>query len=126
MKTLQNVQKEKSELLKELQQYDSILNQPSDDAIYNNAKKETKRINKRLEFIKTIEMYLQTNPTEEFVQKEFDRLTNRLRAIREKEPKYPENEAYVPYWKQQVAAYNKTMGVSDVQMKLSTLKYLLN
>lgn len=117
MKTLKQVTDLKNEKLNELRY---LGNPPAE-----HKKTEYRRIQKDIEFIATIEMYLKSEPAEGFIKKEHDRLVNRLEMIRKGQPPYPANEGAIPSWKKSVAKYNKLMEVSDVQLKLKTLKFLL-
>ena len=117
MKTIDQIQKIKEESLTELRY---LGNPPAD-----HKKSQYMKIKKHIEFLTTIEMYLKTEPAEGFVQKEHDRLVNRLELIKKGQPTYPANEGAIPAWKKQVAKYNKIMEVSDIQLKLSTLKFIL-
>lgn len=68
---------------------------------------------------------MQTVPSYEFLFSEKQRLENRLACIGKGEPPRPEEEGSIPFWKKDLAKYNKTMGVSDTQEKLKTVNFIL-
>jgi len=88
--------------------------------------KEVKKLKKRITFLKTCMYYMQTEPSMEFLEKEKDRLNNRINMFM---------ETYVPldstkYMKKDLSAhkkgFEKEMGIPKIKSQLVTINFLLN
>lgn len=95
MKTVDEILKEKAAIVSEIEQLEKQLLYPNSQE--KSIKTSIKNLRKKLEFVRMIEMYLRSNPTEEYLQKEKHRLSNRIEAIRHGEPPYPKNEGSIPF-----------------------------
>ena len=113
MKTVTELQKERTSVLCQYQE--------SED------KRECNRLKKRADFLKICIMYLETNPTIEFLTAEQNKLTNRINIIEKEAPVIDKtNDGTEAYTKNERAKYMKTMNISDTRTKLSTINFLLS
>lgn len=112
MKTLAKLLEEKKQITKSL------------ESEIEKKAQETK-LRKRLSFILMCERYVATNPSEDFLKKELNRLNNRLQIINKDMPKFPfgSDPKYVAKKKQE---YRKLMDVSDLTNKIQAVSFLLN
>ena len=117
MKTLEHVAQEKGEILHQLAKLTGNNPPPSAEEMSEQKRKfYIRKCKQKIDFLNHMEMYLQTNPNEEFIQKEYNRLKNRVELIMQRAP---EN-------KQDLKEYIAKTGLIDTQVKLKTLYYLLN
>jgi len=91
-------------------------------------KMEVSKIKKRYEFLKICKMYIESNPTHEFLHKEKDRLQNKINLI---------NAGYKPDQKlidrgfkkeeqKEHKDYNKIMGIAKFKEQLKGIQYLIS
>lgn len=93
----------------------------NDPCHYDETKKgKSNRIKNKMEFYKTIRLYLETNPSIEFLEKDRERMLNRTAAIK---------HAYTPPDrpnKSHKSAYLKEMGVTELKRKIRTIDFILS
>jgi len=93
----------------------------------NISKSDKTKLKKRHQFLTICKMYLESNPTEEYLVKEKERLNSRVTAI---------NKGYVPdkrlieaglkkEERKEHADYNKIMGLTKTRNQLQSIKFLL-
>lgn len=106
----------------------SLLDVKTEIASLNESRKETEltprqesRAKNRIEFLKTVELYLENNPDELYLGREIKRIENRINKIIEsfdptpfQDPKEPKKE------------YEKEMGIPHLRLQLKTLRYIKN
>jgi hypothetical protein len=87
--------------------------------------KEKARIGKRVAHLKMCVSYLKSDPSEDFIKKERDRVANRINLLLEAwiEPheSVQEKEA-----KKMKKLYEKDMGIPQLRNQMSVLNFLLN
>lgn len=88
-------------------------------------KKDLKTAEQTLFDLKLVAAYLKTNPTEEFVKKERDRVDNRLHQIDVLYIKWIPSEQFDSE-KRKRKAYDKMHDVHKLLEQLKTLDYILN
>lgn len=98
---------------------------PTDFSEIKQHKKDTEKIG----FLYKMQLYLESNPTEEFVRAQVKELEAKLSRIEEAYPNWratlqskPKGEGDEKIAK---ARYHKEMGVSDIKQQIKTLRYLL-
>jgi hypothetical protein len=95
-------------------------------AVANNGHKrkpaELSRMRKRVQFLTLCKNYLESKPNLEFLEKEQERLENRLSLINEGFDSWKINYK----GKDPLKEYNKMMGVTDVKDKRRAIMFLLN
>ena len=125
MKTVDQIKKEITEVIKEMKSV-------SENFDFNEKQRgrETKKLSRKLEILKECKMYLETNPRQEFVNEEKERLT-RIIALYESSERFDS-------WKRSIlvtlkttpknirAYYLKEMGVPDLKQSLKTIEYILS
>lgn len=101
---------------------------------YKNATKLQKQIHELSSYIP----YIETNPKEEFIYKEIERITNRISAFTMQyvpinsfpDPMGLKVEVAGEYKKKQItyhrAKYEKDMGIPKLKQELKTLKYIIS
>lgn len=83
-----------------------------------------KRLDKRFSFLKHMVIYLESNPREEFLKEQKEKILTKISSI---ENGYEEWKVYnEKKHKNPLKQYRKECGVSDLKNKLKTLNYLLN
>lgn len=106
MKEVKSIQTEIDSLLEELK----------------HAEKD-KPLFKRLQFLKVCKMYLETNPSEDFIKKEKSRLSKRIQLLRDGYSGYKAKDPDPKKWKSE---YNKATGLNQLNVQLRTINFLLN
>jgi hypothetical protein len=112
MKTIQQIKKE----------IDSILSLDRNEM----KKREYIKHSKRVSFLNTCLMYIESSPDEQFVLKEITRLQNRIDAIKKQQPAFDLS----PYRnsseeKKLIESYLKEYRVPELNNQLKTLNYIL-
>lgn len=115
MKTAKELKSEMKEVLEAME-----FQKKKDDKKSANA---IRRLKGKLEYLKLCLLYIESKPSEEFVKKEKERLTNRINAFMELY-KVPES------WGKTLKArhkreYEKDMGVFKLRKQLSTIHFIL-
>jgi len=93
----------------------------------NISKSDRTKLKKKYEFLAICKMYLEHNPTEEYLMKEKERLSSRINAI---------NKGYIPderliesglkkEERKEHADYNKIMGLTKTKNQLQSIQFLL-
>lgn len=87
-----------------------------------------RKVKDRRRFVKKCIEYISTNPHEEFLQKEKDRLSNRINLFRA-QYKEPDEEHLANMTGREASklriAYEKEMGLPKLRKHLRTINYLL-
>lgn len=84
------------------------------------------RISKRLAELRKYKAYPETNPKQEFLAAEHERITNRLFAIRDGYDHWFNTAAEAMSNKDPEKYYNNVMGVKKLKDQLATIKFLLD
>ena len=87
--------------------------------------KAKKRARKQLEFLRLCRKYLETQPSEEFMQKELDSLYNRVQHLDDACDYYIKNNPAYANEPNPIARYKKEMDYSSLSNQIKTLKFLL-
>ena len=107
MKTVQQIQNRINELMDYCQSF-----KPSEGKTFNKERKE-------LSLLNTIKMYLEDNPSEDFIKKEVERLENRVMLIEDGFMNYlhntPEDSDILSKKRQE---YNKINNVPEIRRQL--------
>lgn len=124
MKTIQEVKQEIEDVIKEANEL-TLLDFEGD------TKKMTRYRNKlsdKVSFMRTVVMYLEDEPRQEFVQKEHERLTEKKRLIDEGYLVWKKNEPADIHKTEDkwIARYHQVMDVATVNAQLRMLTYILN
>jgi hypothetical protein len=82
-------------------------------------KSEIARARKRLQFLRTVEMYLEGNPTDWFIKKEIERLENRNNKIIEQY-----NIELYKSSKNPKKKYEEEMGIPHIRLQLKALRFI--
>lgn len=92
---------------------------------YRNVKKVFTKVNKRLLYYRMVRSYLQTNPKKEFIQNEYDRVTNRMSMIglNFSHDLLSQNADVI---KKKRAEYEKEQGVPKLREQQKCLKFILS
>lgn len=116
MKTIKKLQSEIDDKLSDINNY----NKSNDPKI----KKKLKPAKLRLAYLKMCMMYVESQPTVEFIMKERDRLSDRVTAFLNvyEEPKNVTGTLGAKHRKD----YEREMGIPKIRKQLTALKYLLN
>ncbi len=129
MKTLPQALSERKSLLTEL----SLLNISPKDETYPEERKRKKEISackKKLAFIKEMVLYLESQPTEEFIKAEAKKLKNRKSVIEAAFLRDRINDSFNRMTlKDQTKAkktYYSEMGIPKITTHLKSLNYLLS
>lgn len=91
------------------------------------ASPQVKKKLKELEFLKAVQFYLQSNPSQQFIEAEVKRISERIESVNSR----------FDYWckciapknvdpKEYRAMFNKEMGVTAFRKQLTTLEFILN
>lgn len=83
---------------------------------------------KRIEFLRLCKSYLESNPSEEFLKKDEERILNRMKLIHEGFDAWLKNGEEKPKVKKREdlkTIYEKKMDMPSLREKLATLKYIL-
>lgn len=115
MKTTKELKSEMKEVLEAME-----FQKKKDDKKSANA---IKRLKAKLDYLKMCLLYIESNPSVEFIIKEKERLTNRINAFMELY-KVPED------WGKTMKsnhrkAYEKDMGIPKLRKQLSTIHFIL-
>jgi len=134
MKSAEFLQKEMDKLIEEtsinkqkLQEYFK-LSKPNEyeRKEAKKTKAAMKRDKSRQAFIKTCLLYIKTQPNEDYLKKEADRISNRINLLMEKYKPLTDSR----FTKSQVSvhkkSYEKEMGIPKIRTQLTTLNFLLN
>lgn len=115
MKTLQQVTKEREEVLSQMA---NLSTTDKDRKMYG-------RLQKEANFLKICILYLKTEPTRQYLESCRHKLNNRIKLLVDAMPKYPPgaNPKAVSKAKQE---YRKLVGLNDAQLKLKTVVFLLS
>jgi len=88
---------------------------------------EYKALGRRVEFLRTVLNYLQSEPRMEFIEKQKADLENKLKLIDDGFKKFidfrPKDNKDT---KQVISEYESQMGVKHIKSQLKTLNYILN
>ena len=113
MKTLEKVQSEISALQKEAD-------------TPNLPKKDYKKIEKKVKLLYQCQLYLETNPTAEFLEKQKEDLKKKLKAIDAGFLQWSSNNPQeANSVKNPKSKYNSIMGTKNFKAQLLTLQYLI-
>lgn len=80
----------------------------------------------RMAFAKNCLLYIQTNPSEEFLAKEIDRISNRVNMLMKSYVALNETKNSVGDCLKHKKDYEKEMGIPHLRKRLSTLNFLNN
>lgn len=87
------------------------------------SKQKFNKLKKRGAGIKLLMMYLETNPSEDFLRKEHARISNRISLLMD-DCVQGEREMNIKY-KARLKKYCKEMGVDKLKTQLSAINYIL-
>ena len=120
MKTVKEIQKQ----IKENANLLVAINKDIDDRIEVKRNKATaKRIKKENQLLRQCELYIKSNPREEYLKNELKTLKERISSIESHFGEWAETNS--GKFKNLYSAYKKAMGIPRIQMQIKTLKYLL-
>jgi len=111
MKTIEKVESEKRDLINQLP-----------DAKNDRA---TNKILNRIDFLKTIILYLETNPKEEFLQSEKLKLEKQIDNIDANFNAWILSDSSRKHLEKPLKTFHKEMKIEDVKKRLKTINYLL-
>lgn len=90
------------------------------------SKKEAKVCEKRIKHLYSCRLYLETNPTQEFVQKQFEDVKRKIKIINSGFHKWLQNnQKEADGVANPKSKYNTLMGLKNLKAQLNTLDYLL-
>jgi len=112
MKTINQIKKEEEDLRVEI-----------DNANYVRDQKEINRIKKRLDFLKMCRIYLETRPSEQYIQGELTRLNNTIEILDERFPAWSAGRS--GGGTELKRQYNAVTDISKLRSQVRTLEYLL-
>ena len=115
MQTEKQLKKEIDNILSEIKEAGKIDSKESG--------KLERKLKKKLQYLKTCLLYLETRPTKTFLEKEKDRLLNRINLI-QKQLEIPENVARSEATKIR-SKFEKQWDVPKLKTHLSTINFLL-
>ena len=78
----------------------------------------------RIEFLKTVKMYIQSEPTEAFCKKELDRLESRVTKLQGDYPVLKNCDRKTQTAK--IKEYEKELGIPALKLQIKTLRFILN
>lgn len=81
------------------------------------------RLKKQCEFYRVVKSCLEHNPTQEFIKKEIDRISNRLQAI-DREFKYWHDTHPATGVLNPKTVYERELGVPDLKQQLRALQFI--
>ena len=87
-------------------------------------KKKDKRLKAKLTLLRQYVRYLETNPTKELMNSEIEKLNNKLNIIKERFPKWCNDDEAKITSKLMLKEYNKLNRVSYFKKQLATLNFL--
>lgn len=87
---------------------------------------EKRRARKELEFLRVCKKYLETQPSEEFIQKELDSVYDRVYHLDNAQDDYIKNNPAYINEDNPSARYRKEMDYQSLYIQISTLKFLLS
>lgn len=86
---------------------------------------EEKRELKKINFLRFVASYLNSFPSEEFVNGEIKRLENRKSMINQQFTSWIPSK-YFEKEKEKLKEYEKEMGIPKIRMQLRALKFIIN
>lgn len=89
------------------------------------SKKEAKLCEKRVKHLYSCQLYLETNPTEEFVQKQFEDVKRKIKIINSGFQQWLQNNRKEADANPK-SKYHTLMGLKNYKAQLNTLDYLLS
>lgn len=115
MKTIQTLKSEMEEVMSEMKHEKEVDTKESINRY--------KKLNKRLCHLKICLLYIESDPSIDFVKKEKDRVTNRINLFMDK---YVTPEGWGSSMKSKHKRdYEKEMGIPKLRKQLSTLHFIL-
>lgn len=90
----------------------------SDKSMEKTRKRQLKVLQTKASQLKTVILYLETNPHAEFLQKEVTRLTGRKNAIMQYRP--------VTHSLRSIKKWEKEQGIENINKQLKALKFILS
>jgi len=96
------------------------------DCFHEREENALKVLMDRMSFAKNCLLYIQTNPSEEFLTKERDRINNRVDMLMKSYVGLNETKNSVSKCLKHKKDYEKEMGIPHLRKQLSTLNFLLN
>ena len=110
--------------MKSLQYINAQINNLQTEGLRTREKKVKNRIKKQLSFLRKVRNYLESKPTEEFLNKQLLELESKLALI---------NKGYLLWsnWqdnkeKATWSKYNKETGASKIKIQIKTISFILN
>ena len=88
-------------------------------------KRDYKKAVRRLEFLKVCLRYIESGATEEFVNKEIERLTNRINAFRENYDTWLKFTDTDSIKGNKMTFYDREMGITKLRKQISSLRFIL-
>jgi predicted RNase H-like nuclease (RuvC/YqgF family) len=110
--------------MKSLKQLKDELSQLEKDGQVKMKPAEKKRLETQIRFVKMCIAYIESKPDPEYLNKEIERLKNRIEKIHSGFHSY--HEPHSKYYKEAKKDYLKEMNISKVRSQIKTLSYLLN
>ena len=118
MKTLAEVKKQETDLIN----LGGTLVNSSDPE----DKKELKRVKSTINKLRPIKLYLETNPSEEGLIKELERLNKKGDDIDDRFEEWFLNTPQAKRMSNPKKVFYDTTGISEINKKIATLKFILN
>lgn len=87
--------------------------------------KERTRLRNKMEYLKGIELYLESNPTEVFLLQEKERLTKAINTRRDNFKAWMANQVYMSE-KIGLKKYEQQVGIPDLKRELKTINFILD
>lgn len=106
----------------------SEVNEQISSILSENYSDETakKRARKELEFLRVCKKYLETQPSEEFIQRELDSVYDRVQYLDDAYDDYVKNNPAYINEENPSARYRKEMDYQSLLIQIKTLKFLLS
>lgn len=87
--------------------------------------KDIRRLKLRLPLLRVCKMYVETNPSEEFIKKEIGRLTNRIDAFMKTYVPLDETRFTLAVLKKHKKDFEKEMDMPKLKKQISALKFII-
>jgi len=120
MKTIQLIKSEIEDLKKDILDIRNTENNKS------KAKRRENLVSEKIRFRSLIIMYLETNPSEDFVKSSYDELVKNKRLLESRYESWKYNSFVAEKGNDPKARYAEISGLTEINKKIKTMEYLLN
>ena len=125
MKTVQFFKDEISKIKNEMQTAKDLLSQPKlDEKVAKQQRGVIKRGKKKIEEYTFFMRYVETNPTKEFLEKESDRLCNRINLLSENLRPIGETNMSKSVYSKYKKDYEKGLDIPKLRKQLAAVNFL--